>query len=439
MNAGLVRSGRRGLVVMGAMLAAAPTAYPAAGMPASEPEPQGGVVFTLTTQNDGYAGPTSVVDSHGNTTVVWSQHWWRGPIRAVRRPVGGEWGRPITIARGGTAPIAAADARGNVTVVFQTNRRDRTTGVSAVRRVVNGGWQHPVHLSKDVNAPDYGPHGWEGTFGAHRVDLAVNARGDAVVVWQWGSYDRDRPFRIESSYRPVGGAWSPLARLTKPNWSEDPLVSIGPRGNATAVYDKLSRRRVVGEGWRGPVPTGGTSSGADLVIDRWGTATFTFLDYRHGTTRVMVNRRPADTVVWPKPRRISPKGDDIRASFSQVQHPSGAISVAMQRQSGRIDVVRRPPGGPWPAPVQVSPTAPSASSPVVATNATEVLFVLWEDEKLGMRGRIRYPAGGWTPIFQVSPDTKYVTDYEAGAYPNGDTLAVWKLDHSTVKARRMFK
>lgn len=438
MSAGLVRSGRRGLVVvLGAVLAAAPTAYPAAGMRASEPPPEGGVVSTLTTHEDGYPGTTSVVDLYGNTTVVWSQHWWRGPIRAVRRPAGGEWGSPVTIAQGGTSPIAAADAQGNVTVVFQTNRHDRTTGVSAVRRLVNGGWQHPVPLSKDVNAPGYGPPNSEGTFGAHRLDLAVNPHGDTVVVWQWGSFDRDRPFRIESIYRPRGGTWGPLTRLTKPNWSQNPHVAIGPGGNATAVYGRFSRRRVVGQGWRGPVPTPGTSSGADLVIDRWGTATFTFPDYRHGTTRIMASRRPADTAAWPKPQRISPKGIDIFGSFSQVQHPSGGISVAMQRQSGRIDVVRRPPGGPWRAPVQVSSPSPSAySPPVVATNATEVLFVLWKDQNLGLQGRIRYPAGGWTPTFQVSPDS--VTDYEAGAYPNGDTLAVWEVDNS-VKARQMLK
>lgn len=434
-----VRLGRRGLVAaIGVVLAVAPASYPAAGE-ASEPRPEGGVVFTLTTHS--HPGSASVVDSHGNTTVVWPKHWWRGPIRAVRRPAGGEWGRPVTIARGGTAPIAAADARGNITVVFQTNRRDTTTGVSAVRRLVSGGWQHPVHLSKDADAPGYLGSG-EGTYGAHRVDLAVNPSGDAVVVWQWGSFDRSRPFRIQSVYRPVGGSWIALARLTRPDWSEEPSVAIDPGGEATAVYSApdrgdrgrtISRRRVAGEGWRPPVrvlPVGIPGYARDLVVDRWGTATLTF-----ATSRVMAIRRPADTVSWLKPQRIM--GIDI-AGFSQVQHPSGAISVALQRWSGRIDVVRRPPGGPWLSRVQVSPAARGAGPPVVATNATEVLFVLWRNESLGMRGRIRYPADGWTPTFQVSPGTGNVTAYHAAAYPNGDTLAVWDLG-SAVKARRMLR
>lgn len=440
MSAQLVRSRRPSLVVAAVVAAVVSTSCPAGGVVPSEPRPDPGVVHTLTRHSAGDGRTSTVVDGRGRTTVVWAEHWWRGPIRAVRRPAGGEWGRAVTIARGGTAPIAAVDARGNVTVVFQTNRRDRTTGVSAVRRLVKGGWQHPVHLSKDADASGYGPNGDEGTFGAHRVDLAVNLRGDAVVVWQWGSEDRNRPFRIQSVYRPAGHAWRGLARLTGPDWSQEPLVAIGPGGGATAVYGGVSRRRVVGEGWRGPVRTGATSSGADLVVDGRGTATLTFSDYRGDVNRVMATRRPLGAVAWRTPRRISPQRVDI-GGFSQVQHPSGAISVAMQRYSGRIDVARRPQGGPWRDPVLVSRAGRSANPPVVATDATDFLFVLWQNQKLGLRGRLRYPAGGWTPIFQVSPSAGYFAGYEAAAYPDGDTLAVWERGSSSgsIKARRMFK
>jgi hypothetical protein len=186
------------------------------------------------------------------------------------------------------------------------------------------------------------------------------------------------------------------------------------------------------------LPVGTDAYDGDVVVDRSGTATFTFTGYRHGKGTVMATRRPAGTAPWPEPRRISPRDVDIW-EWSQVQHPSGAISVAMQRRSGRIDVVRRPPVGPWRPRVQVSPDARWAGAPVVATNATEVLFVLWENDSLGMRGRIRYPTGRWTPTFQVSPGTGFFGDYEASAYPNGDTFAVWELGSVEIKARRMFR
>lgn len=334
-----------------------------------------------------------------------------------------------------------------MTVVYVTHPRRRTAGVSAVRRLVAGGWQHPLHLSKDKRVRGYADMPDDvGPYGAHHLDLAVNARGDAVVAWQWGSYDEDHPYRIQSNFRPVGGPWRGLARLTKPNWSEDPRVAIGPGGNVTVVYNDpdrrggriFSRRRVVGEGWRARVPVVRDGGQGDVVVDRWGTSTFTFLRYRHRSVVVMATRRPAGTVAWPRPQRLSPKRFTI-GEWSQAQHPSGAISVAMQRRSGRIDVVRRPPGGPWRAPVQVSPAAPRAAPPVVATNASEILFVLWENGSLGLRGRIRYPGGGWTPTFQVSGGTGNFTQYEASIYPNGDSLAVWEVGYSTVKVRRMHR
>lgn len=228
------------LAVAAALVVAAPVVLTASAA-ASPPETTWGPVRTLT---DYAWDPDVVIDGGGNVTVVWADNVRRGPIHAVAFPAGAlGWGDPVVIGRG-TDPQVSADADGNLTAMWNTNRRGWTTGVATAFRPAGGDWQTPVRLSQDRKARHYNPF-TEDPFGAGPVDLAVAPDGTAVAVWQWGSFARERPLRVQSVHRQGSGGWSDPVDVTEANWSGDPSVAVG----ATAA-----RCSSTPAGSTGPVP-----------------------------------------------------------------------------------------------------------------------------------------------------------------------------------------
>lgn len=414
-----------------AQLATAPTA-------AARREPTAGPVTTLSSQ--GYA-PVTVVDGEGTATVVWAAHYWRGPIRAARRPAGEGWSAPVTIGRG-TNPVIGIDAAGVVTVLFSTNRRGFTTGLSAVRREPGRPWGRPKHLTNDRPAERYGPNGDEGIFGAHRADLAVSPGGDVVAVWQWGSDHRHRPYRIEAARRPDGGRWSEPRALTRRDWSSDPEIGVDQTGRATLVYHQdgslVSRRLIPGDGWSGRVRLRGDAAvvDSDLVVTPDGDTTLMLHVYGRQDGALAVMQRPP-TGPWTGTRQLSPDGV-VNIAGAVAAHGNGSVTVAWIRTTGRVDAVTWTDGT-WLPPFQVTGAAQNRA-PQLAGSSTGDLVVWWQNESLGIRARVRDAAGSWTSRFGMWPDARYYGSSAAAVYPDGDVLSVVHRAHrrdDDIRVRRV--
>lgn len=375
--------------------------------------------------------PDVAVDRHGTTTVVWGTHWWNGQIRVARRPAGGAWSDPVTIGRG-VSPQVATDAWGNVTVVWSRNRPETTTGVMAARRPVAGTWTEPVRLSEDRPAPGYGPQDDEGTFGAHYVDLAVGSGGAALVTWQWGSYDRDVPFRVQAVYRPAGKRWGPSVNLTGPDWSSEPTSAVDDHGNAVVAFGEeaavlKARRRVVGRGWTAVTTLArkGLSGPEswDLAASGGGAATVVFIRYTSDRSIVYAVRRPAGGA-WSKPRRLSPDGVSAWEP-AVVTDAGGTATVTWHRRDNRIDAVRRPAGARWGTPVQIAWPSPGAEALTIHANRRGDVFVGWRAGN-GIQGAHRPCSGTWTAPFVLTPTPAASSyDYAAAVYEGGDIALVW--------------
>lgn len=429
---------RRRLSMAALAIVPALIAQGAAARALPEAEPTAGPIVTLST--DG-ASPETVVDGHGTATVVWETDWWRGPIMAARRPAGGTWSRPVVIGRGHN-PLIGIDAAGNVTVVIHTNRPGFTGGLTAVRRPQGQPWGTPVRLTVDRSAPTYTRTDEEGTYGAHRTDLAVSPNGDVVVAWQWGSADRNRPFRIEVARRPHGATWTGPLGLTPRNWSDEPEIGVDRTGRATLVYRDggttlVSRRLVPGSGWAGPVRLRGTASVLqhDLVVSPQGRTTLLLDDYRDNRVVVAVRERPP-TGPWGAQRRLTPEGVGVAESAIAVD-TLGRVNVVWTRGTGRIDLVRW--RGSWSAPVMVAGPALNGALGLAANGAGDVA-VWWHNESLGIRARLRDGSGSWTPRFTAwdPPATGYYGVSTAAVHPDGDALSVVTRG-DFVRARRLLR
>lgn len=414
-------------LVVGSVAPAAPVGAEAVPVP--------GPVVTLST--DGL-GPTTVVDGRGNATAVWSTDWWQGPVLAARRPAGGSWSTPVTIGRG-TDPLVGVDSAGTVTVVFATNRPGLTTGLAAVRHSPGRPWTRPVRLSRERPAHAYDGDD-EGTFGAHRTDLAVSPAGDVVVAWQWGSYDRDKPFRIEVARRPHGRPWSPLVPLTTRDWSSDPEIGIDRGGRASLVYQHrgslVSRWFAPGVGWAAAVRLVPSEAvlDYDVAVAPAGNTTVMLHDYRNHRARVTVLRRPP-AGPWSKPHRVSPRGVYCFWAGIVVDGPS-SVTVVWKRRSGRVDQIRWS-GGRWSSPAVVASDI-DYYEPALAANRSGDVVVWWETPGRSIRARVRDGTGAWTPRFTLwpGPATGYYDGVQAALYPNGDLLSAVQRGHA-VRVRRV--
>ena len=392
----------------------------AAALPA---EPTPGPVTTLSTSG---RDPVTVVDRYGTATAVWSTRYWNGTIMAARRRAGGTWSTPVAIGHRGTGPQIGVDDAGIVTVLFSTNRRGFTTGLSAVRREPGRPWGTPKHLTHDRPAERYGPNGDEGIFGAHRAELAVSPGGDVIAVWQWGSVHRHHPFRIEAARRPADGLWSDIRGLTPRDWSSDPKLGIDESGRATVVYEQdrslVSRRLMPGEGWTGDVRLRGTAAvvGADLVVTPSGHAFLLLEVYGEQDGAVSVMRRPL-TGPWTGTRQLSPDGVVFLEGAIAV-HGNDSATIAMRRTTGRVDAITWN-GGAWSSAFEVTGAAQNGPAQL-AGNSSGDLVVWWENESLGIRSRARDAAGTWTPRFGLWRDAHYYSTAQAALYPDGDVLGV---------------
>lgn len=367
------------------------------------------------------------IDRAGNATVVWrSRRWPDGTIYAARRPAGGRWGRPVALGRG-LEPRVAADRRGTVTVVWSRYRPGYTVGVMAARRPVGGPWGRAVPLSDDKRAHyDLADDG-EGTFGAGSVGLAVSPGGAVAVTWQWGSYDRDRPYRVQAVYRPAGGRWGRTARLTPANWSSLVDSGIDADGNAVVTFVTgdpnrvdtpvlSARRRVIGRGWTSPVTLlrGGSDAGV-LTVDPAGNTVV--ISSRAG--RALAFRRPVNGT-WGPPQVISPAGVTVYPADAVVDD-GGTVTATWVRGNYRIDAVRRPVHGRWGAPVQLAVPSQYNRVGTMAVNGSGAIFVTWDHGEPGPRGAYRPAGGRWVNAFQVDVDDVPQT----AMYPGGDALLVW--------------
>jgi hypothetical protein len=412
----------RGVAVLVALLTMAmfPLLLPGSSEGAARVRtPVGGPVMTLA--RGGVGTPAVAIDRFGTTTVVWGTHFLQGPIRAMRRPSGGRWSRPVTLGEG-AGPQIGVDSHGAVTVVWQSNRDNFSTGVLAARRPPAGPWQPPVRLSVDVAAPGY-PSSDKTTYGADSLDLSVSPGGAALVAWEWGNNDREVPYRIEAVYRPAAGPWGHPVQLGGPGGSSVvPAVAAGRGGAAQVVYpgsDEVSLvvRRRLGTGTWTPEVTifSRESEGHELLMDPAGIATV-LVD---GGPAVFAVRRPA-AGPWGPPVRVSP-GDLARA----VVDRAGTVSVAVLPGSNRLQVVRRPRRGTWGPPMTIGSTD-SGFNVTMSVSHTGDLLAAWNNPQDNLVARGRVSGKGWAARFQVLGSGGFFDHLTSAAARGGGGVFAWQ-------------
>lgn len=327
----------------------------------------------------------------------------------------------------------AVEPDGTAIAVWRRGAGSGEVTVQSSVRPAGGTWQAPI----DISAP-----GLDGSATLDRAvlgpQLALDARGNAVAVWQRSN---GTSLVVQAAERPAGGAWKAPVVISAPGGAgEDagsPRVAIDPLGSAVAVWhrrDPVTQRsrvqsavRPAGGSWQPPVAVsalGVDATGARLAIDARGAALalWTGRTDQQSTTGLQSAVRGIDGI-WQAPQDIP--GSGATATFDIAVAPSGEALVLWDRLPLQPQVLAalRPADGSWQTPVGLSTTG---FAPTVAVDAGANATAVWGVDG-GVVSATRPAGGDWTPAVSI--------DATAGAsIPNvvvdrrGDAIAAWAND-----------
>jgi Big-like domain-containing protein len=233
------------------------------------------------------------MDNAGNVLSVWSQlNGARLDIWSNRYDAVTGWGTAALIETNdaGTAafPRVKFDSLGNAVAAW-TQSDGTQTNIWSNRYVAGTGWGTPV-LIEFADAGN-----------ATLPRLAVNASGDAIVVWQQSDGTR---MSMWSNHYSIASGWGTeiMIETAQAADASEPWVDIDSHGNALAVWTQSdgthtttwANRYAAGTGWgsAGPIETNSTGdSGTSVVaMDSNGAALSVWEQVDAGRDNIWANR-----------------------------------------------------------------------------------------------------------------------------------------------------
>jgi hypothetical protein len=246
--------------------------------------------------------------------------------------------------------------------------------------------------------------------------------------------------------------WLPAVDISSSSVYVDvPRLAIDGAGDEVAVWYQtvgkfdviMSATRPAGGGWSSPVEVarGDSAYGPQVGLDAHGDATVVWYQYDGTEDVVEAATRPAGGA-WSAPQQLSVAlvpGANADEPVVAVNAGGGAVA-AWYQAVGPIHAImsaRRPAGGPWSAPAQLSAGDADAYGPQVALDssgsATAVWYAYMAGQSKGLVQAATLPAGGvWSMPADLSSASDDSSEPQVAADPGGDVTAVWaSYDGST--------
>jgi hypothetical protein len=333
--------------------------------------------------DDAYGSLQIAVDPIGNTTAVWERHEGHSfVVQSATRPAGGSWSAPVNLSKpGASSPLVAVDPEGEATAVWVLERDGGNRSVvQSATRPAGGSWSAPVNLSpagKDARSPQ----------------VVLDPQGGATAVWE-----EENSGTIKSASRPAEGSWSAPVNLSAAGeWAFAPQVAVDARGNATAVWEGgpngsrgsliQSATRPAGGTWSAPVnlsKLGRFAQDAQIAVDPPGDAIAIWARSNGRDLVVQSAMRPAGGS-WSAPVDITAHHGQGGFYPRLVMDSSGNATAVWKgydrnRHSLAIQAARRPLGGDWSPPTDVSNRVTrhiGISEPQIAVDPQGISTVAW--------------------------------------------------------------
>jgi hypothetical protein len=327
--------------------------------------------------------PEVAVDPAGNATAVWTRsHGMNDVVQAAAEPAGGAlWGEPATLSEpdaDASEAQVAMDSAGDAIAVW-TRGDGNNAVVQAAIRPVGKPWGVPVTVSEPGE-------------GSSQPHLAMNAAGDAVLVWQRSNGNN---VVVQAASKRADGRWGALATVSDAGEdAEGPRVALDGAGDAVAVWVRSDGSNVLvqsavqpaGEApWGKPVEVseaGRDASEPEIAVDAAGDATAVWTRY-DGLKENGGSMHSAQTAAkpagkpWETPTPLSEEAGEEGLNPTVVMDSAGeATAVWMRFVYGccrRIETSSRTVGKPWTAPKELE----DGTDPRVTVNAAGDAAAVW--------------------------------------------------------------
>ncbi len=271
--------------------------------------------------------------------------------------------------------------------------------------------------------------GWqpvaEVAVGAVRGDIALSPSGEAIAVWSRPAGGRDAD--VVASYRPAGSRRWQSSRKLDTTEDPEPRVAVNDRGDAVVVWEHFTgdhhERRLFAatrssEGnWDTPKrlsPAGNFSNDPDVGIDAGGDATA--ISVLPG--RVEAVYRPAGGS-WQEPRSL-PYLVDFSLAVGRDGH-----AVVVGRRDGAVSAIRGA-GGTWDGVIDLDQG--DVRSPSAAIGPGGATVVVWSKGVAGnnvVRAASFEPERGWGEPEDLSFSDGQATDPDVAVDDTGAALSAW--------------
>jgi hypothetical protein len=375
------------------------------------------------------------IHASGTAFAVWTQpDGSRTNIWASRLVVDSGWGVPVLLesndAGNAYDPKIAVDAAGNAVAVWW-QFDDTHSDIWASRYSIDSGWS-PATLV-ELNGSD-----------AINPDLAIDANGNALVVW--AQSDGARRTIWENRYV-LGSGWGTASIVGSANAGDAAIsdVAMDASGNAIAVWVQFNGADVynniwanhysVGAGWGTATVIGsGTSvlvEHARVAIDPFGNAVAVWQQTVGPSFNIWSNRYVAGSG-WSTATSIQTGSGPASTPEVAVDMNGNALAVWRQSDLARVSIWanRYVAGRGWGAATLIeSDSSGDASAPKVVLNAGGSALVVWPQIDRLNRVHLwanRYsPVSGWGQVTLVQDDVETAPVISAAPNTNGSNLVSW--------------
>jgi len=283
-------------------------------------------------------------------------------------------------------------------------------------------------------------------FSGSLQDVAVNAQGDATVVWTRipGS---GGPEILEAATRPAGGGWSAPVQLSQAG--EQPLspkVVVSPDGDAAVVWLGFGNgskevvraaTRPAGGAWSQPVALSdinGYAAEPDIAIDPQGNATAVWTigpQFEYGFVQTAIH--PAGGS-WSQPVALSDESE--AAALPHIASDSQGNLTAIWDSGGEEGIIQsrtRPAGGEWSsAAVDVSGEDGLSSYPQIAIDGQGDVVAVWQQKDIHAGSGFHYfiqtarrAGGSWSTPLTISREDGLAMNPGLAVDPDGNATVIW--------------
>lgn len=239
-------------------------------------------------------------------------------------PAHAGWGKPQTLSQATDGMAAAANAKGNLVVAW-----DSFEGIRVVTARGDGALSRPQLIPNSLIAVG------RDRVAVENIELEMNARGDAVVAWEADTLEIDdervQCCRVVRASTRLAGQPFRRAQTVSPASSEGAKAAISPKGHVVVGWQRchieasfaragrpFRRLRTVVRGCSNDGP-------ASVTIDSRGTARVTYLQYpRRGRTAI---RSLAVRGGKVRSRTVSRRRDPGGSAFSSFREGLAELAV----------------------------------------------------------------------------------------------------------------